>query len=113
MGGINVRVKVVGLMMRQDDSDTLNFLGVFVWVWSDGSQLMFDRLKELVIVGFILTQTYIRAVKNVDEVARVRNEWWKAELFFVIDGVVVRAAKELEFRYWLSGQVEWLVVWKY
>lgn len=42
-------------------------------------------------------------MKNVDEVARVRNEWWKAELFFVIDGVVVRAAKELEFRYWLSG----------
>ncbi len=28
MGGINARAKVAGLMMRQDDSDTLNSLGV-------------------------------------------------------------------------------------
>ncbi len=80
-------------MMRQDDSDTLNSLGVFVWAWPDGPQLMSDRLKELATAGFTLTQTYTRAVKNADEVARVRNEWWKAELPFVTDGVVVRAAK--------------------
>ncbi|MFX5634160.1 hypothetical protein ABTE18_20005, partial [Acinetobacter baumannii] len=36
MGGINARAKVAGLMMRQDDSDTLNSLGVFVWAWPDG-----------------------------------------------------------------------------
>ncbi|HDW8411324.1 TPA: NAD-dependent DNA ligase LigB [Escherichia coli] len=108
MGGINARAKVAGLMMRQDDSDTLNSLGVFVWAWPDGPQLMSDRLKD-----FTLTQTYTRAVKNADEVARVRNEWWKAELPFVTDGVVVRAAKEPESRHWLPGQAEWLVAWKY
>ncbi len=113
MGGINARAKVAGLMMRQDDSDTLNSLGVFVWAWPDGPQLMSDRLKELATAGFTLTQTYTRAVKNADEVARVRNEWWKAELPFVTDGVVVRAAKEPESRYWLPGQAEWLVAWKY
>ncbi|EIZ1305763.1 NAD-dependent DNA ligase LigB [Escherichia coli] len=113
MGGINARAKVAGLMMRQDDSDTLNSLGVFVWAWPDGPQLMSDRLKELATAGFTLTQTYTRAVKNVDEVARVRNEWWKAELPFVTDGVVVRAAKEPESRHWLPGQAEWLVAWKY
>ncbi|EMX7493210.1 NAD-dependent DNA ligase LigB [Escherichia coli] len=113
MGGINARAKVAGLMMRQDDSDTLNSLGVFVWAWPDGPQLMTDRLKELVTAGFTLTQTYTRAVKNADEVARVRNEWWKAELPFVTDGVVVRAAKEPESRHWLPGQAEWLVAWKY
>ncbi|EFD3055473.1 NAD-dependent DNA ligase LigB [Escherichia coli] len=113
MGGINVRAKVAGLMMRQDDSDTLNSLGVFVWAWPDGPQLMSDRLKELATAGFTLTQTYTRAVKNADEVARVRNEWWKAELPFVTDGVVVRAAKESESRHWLPGQAEWLVAWKY
>ncbi|EFB1673277.1 NAD-dependent DNA ligase LigB [Escherichia coli] len=113
MGGINARAKVAGLMMRQDDSDTLNSLGVFVWAWPDGPQLMFDRLKELATAGFTLTQTYTRAVKNADEVARVRNEWWKAELPFVTDGVVVRAAKEPESRHWLPGQAEWLVAWKY
>ncbi|EFA4537335.1 NAD-dependent DNA ligase LigB [Escherichia coli] len=113
MGGINARAKVAGLMMRQDDSDTLNFLGVFVWAWPDGPQLMSDRLKELATAGFTLTQTYTRAVKNADEVARVRNEWWKAELPFVTDGVVVRAAKEPESRHWLPGQAEWLVAWKY
>ncbi|EOT8264401.1 NAD-dependent DNA ligase LigB [Escherichia coli] len=113
MGGINARAKIAGLMMRQDDSDTLNSLGVFVWAWPDGPQLMSDRLKELATAGFTLTQTYTRAVKNADEVARVRNEWWKAELPFVTDGVVVRAAKEPESRHWLPGQAEWLVAWKY
>ncbi|HDX6745044.1 TPA: NAD-dependent DNA ligase LigB [Escherichia coli] len=113
MGGINARAKVAGLMMRQDDSDTLNSLGVFVWAWPDGPQLMSDRLKELATAGFTLTQTYTRAVKNADAVARVRNEWWKAELPFVTDGVVVRAAKEPESRHWLPGQAEWLVAWKY
>lgn len=113
MGGINARAKVAGLMMRQDDSDTLNSLGVFVWAWPDGPQLMSDRLKELATAGFTLTQRYTRAVKNADEVARVRNEWWKAELPFVTDGVVVRAAKEPESRHWLPGQAEWLVAWKY
>ena len=113
MGGINARAKVAGLMMRQDDSDTLNSLGVFVWAWPDGPQLMSDRLKELATAGFTLTQTYTRAVKNADEVAHVRNEWWKAKLPFVTDGVVVRAAKEPESRHWLPGQAEWLVAWKY
>ncbi|EJZ2540600.1 NAD-dependent DNA ligase LigB [Escherichia coli] len=113
MGGINARAKVAGLMMRQDDSDTLNSLGVFVWAWPDGPQLMTDRLKELATAGFTLTQRYTRAVKNVDEVARVRNEWWKAKLPFVTDGVVVRGAKEPESRHWLPGQAEWLVAWKY
>lgn len=100
-------------MMRQDDSDTLNSLGVFVWAWPDGPQLMTDRLKELATAGFTLTQTYTRAVKNADEVARVRNAWWKAKLPFVTDGVVVRAAKEPESRHWLPGQAEWLVARKY
>ncbi|EPF1223278.1 TPA: NAD-dependent DNA ligase LigB [Escherichia coli] len=113
MGGINARAKVAGLMMRQDDSDTLNSLGVFVWAWPDGLQLMTDRLKELATAGFTLTQRYTRAVKNADEVARVRNEWWKAKLPFVTDGVVVRGAKEPESRHWLPGQAEWLVAWKY
>ncbi|HHO0850122.1 TPA: NAD-dependent DNA ligase LigB [Escherichia coli] len=113
MGGINARAKVAGLMMRQGNSDTLNSLAVFVWAWPDGPQLMSDRLKELATAGFTLTQTYTRAVKNADEVARVRNEWWKAKLPFVTDGVVVRGAKEPESRHWLPGQAEWLVAWKY
>ncbi|HFM1593759.1 TPA: NAD-dependent DNA ligase LigB [Escherichia coli] len=113
MGGINARAKVAGLMMRQGNSDTLNSLAVFVWAWPDGPHLMTDRLKDLATTGFTLTQTYTRAVKNADEVAHVRNEWWKAKLPFVTDGVVVRAAKEPESRHWLPGQAEWLVAWKY
>ncbi|MCO0578981.1 NAD-dependent DNA ligase LigB [Escherichia coli] len=113
MGGINARAKVAGLMMRQGNSDTLNSLAVFVWAWPDGPHLMTERLKDLATAGFTLTQTYTRAVKNADEVAHVRNEWWKAKLPFVTDGVVVRAAKEPESRHWLPGQAEWLVAWKY
>ncbi len=57
---------------------------------------MTDCLRKLATAGFTLTQRYTRAVKNADEVARVRNEWWKAKLPFVTDGVVVRGAKEPE-----------------
>ena len=113
MGGLNARSKVAGLLMRQGNSDTLNSLGVFVWAWPDGTQLMTDRLQQLTTAGFTLTQTYIRAVNNADEVERIRNEWWKAKLPFVTDGVVVRASKEPESRHWLPGQAEWLVAWKY
>ncbi|EMG4785624.1 TPA: NAD-dependent DNA ligase LigB [Escherichia coli] len=113
MGGINARSKVAGLLMRQGNSDTLNSLGVFVWAWPDGTQLMTDRLQQLTTAGFTLTQTYTRAVNNADEVERIRNEWWKAKLPFVTDGVVVRAAKEPESRHWLPGQAGWLVAWKY
>ena len=113
MGGINARSKVAGLLMRQGNSDTLNSLGVFVWAWPDGTQLMTDRLQQLTTAGFTLTQMYTRAVNNADEVERIRNEWWKAKLPFVTDGVVVRAAKEPESRHWLPGQAEWLVAWKY
>ncbi|EIY9329093.1 TPA: NAD-dependent DNA ligase LigB [Escherichia coli] len=113
MGGINARSKVAGLLMRQGNSDTLNSLGVFVWAWPDGTQLMTDRLQQMTTAGFTLTQTYTRAVNNADEVERIRNEWWKAKLPFVTDGVVVRASKEPESRHWLPGQAEWLVAWKY
>ncbi|OKX48684.1 DNA ligase B [Escherichia coli] len=113
MGGINARSKVAGLLMRQGNSDTLNSLGVFVWAWPDGTQLMTDRLQQLTTAGFTLTQMYTRAVNNADEVERIRNEWWKAKLPFVTDGVVVRAAKEPESRHWLPGQAEWLGAWKY
>ena len=63
----------------------------YTHLWPDGPHLMTDRLKDLATAGFTLTQTYTRAVKNADEVAHVRNEWWKAKLPFVTDGVVVRA----------------------
>ncbi|TBR67658.1 MULTISPECIES: NAD-dependent DNA ligase LigB [unclassified Escherichia] len=113
MGGMNARSKVAGILMRQDNSDTLHSLGVFIWAWPDGPQLMAERLQQLATAGFTLTQKYTLAVKSADEVERARNEWWKAKLPFVTDGVVVRAAKEAESRHWLPGQADWLIAWKY
>ncbi|TGB62510.1 NAD-dependent DNA ligase LigB [Escherichia sp. E4736] len=113
MGGMNARSKVAGILMRQDNSDTLHSLGVFIWAWPDGPQLMAERLQQLATAGFTLTQKYTLAVKSADEVERARNDWWKAKLPFVTDGVVVRAAKEAESRHWLPGQADWLIAWKY
>ncbi len=113
MGGMNARSKVAGILMRQDNSDALHSLGVFIWAWPDGPQLMTDRLQQLTTAGFTLTQKYTLAVKSADEVERARNEWWKAKLPFVTDGVVVRAAKEPESCHWLPGQANWLIAWKY
>ena len=113
MGGMNARSKVAGILMRQDSSDALHSLGVFIWAWPDGPQLMAERLQQLATAGFTLTQKYTLAVKSADEVERARNEWWKAKLPFVTDGVVVRAAKEPESRHWQPGQADWLIAWKY
>ncbi|WP_420900588.1 NAD-dependent DNA ligase LigB [Escherichia coli] len=113
MGGMNARSKVAGILMRQDNSDALHSLGVFIWAWPDGPQLMAERLQQLATAGFTLTQKYTLAVKSADEVERARNEWWKAKLPFVTDGVVVRAAKEPESRHWQPGQADWLIAWKY
>lgn len=42
---MNVCLKVVGMLMCQDNVFVLNLLGIFIWVWLDGLVNMFERLS--------------------------------------------------------------------
>lgn len=112
-GGMNARSKVAGMLMRQNNPDLLSSLSIFIWAWPDGPAAMPERVRQLADAGFSLTQRYTQAVKNADEVEHARTRWWTSELPFVTDGVVVRTGKEPPARYWLPGQGDWLVAWKY
>ena len=112
-GGMNARSKVAGMLMRQDNSESLHSLAVFIWAWPDGPEAMQERLTLLADAGFGFTQHYTQPVNNADEVERARTHWWTSTLPFVTDGVVVRMAKEPPARNWLPGQGDWVVAWKY
>ncbi|WP_260861979.1 NAD-dependent DNA ligase LigB [Citrobacter sp. Marseille-Q6884] len=112
-GGMNARAKAAGIMMRQDNPESLRSLAIFIWAWPDGPAVMRERLQQLADAGFGLTQQYTQAVKNADEVEHARTNWWNSALPFVTDGVVVRAESEPEARHWLPGQGDWLAAWKY
>lgn len=113
MGGMNARAKVAGLLMRKDNTRELAALGLFIWAWPDGPESMTENVKQLGAAGFTLTQRFTLPVKSADAVEKVRARWWSSKLPFVSDGVVVRAGRAPASRYWLPGQGEWLVAWKY
>ena len=113
MGGMNARSKVAGAMMRNTPSPLLQDIGLFVWAWPDGPVTMPQRLAQLRAGGFRLSTDYTLPVDNTRAVAGVRTRWFSEPLPFVTDGVVVRAEAEPGGRYWLPGQAEWVVAWKY
>lgn len=44
---MNARSKVAGMMMRQNNSSSLQSLSVFIWAWPDGPATMPERLRQL------------------------------------------------------------------
>lgn len=113
MGGMNARAKVAGMMMRQNDSQPLSGLALFIWAWPDGPATLRERLTQLSASGFELTERYSQPVTRVQEVADWRNRWFTSPLPFATDGVVIRTAKEPEGSHWLPAQGTWVAAWKY
>ncbi|MTH45593.1 NAD-dependent DNA ligase LigB [Intestinirhabdus alba] len=112
-GGVNARSKAAGVMMRHENPGTLDALDVFIWGWPDGPATQTARLELLAAAGFSHIREYTRPVKSAEEVAKARERWWRSELPFATDGVVIRSGREPASRYWLPGQGEWLAAWKY
>ena len=113
MGGMNVRAKVAGAMMRQKDNTLLNKIGVFIWAWPDGPKDMQISLAELSKAGFTLSARYTLPAESVDTVEKQRSAWHIAALPFATDGIVVRSANEPAGERWLPGEGHWVVAWKY
>lgn len=113
MGGMNARAKVAGAMMRQKDKAPLNQIGIFIWAWPDGPQMMQNALTALSQAGFALTARYTVPVQTVEAVEKQRLAWQNAALPFATDGIVVRSSDVPPGDSWLPGEGNWVVAWKY
>lgn len=113
MGGMNARAKVAGAMMRQKDNAPLNQIGVFIWAWPDGPQMMQNALTALSQAGFTLTARYTVPVQTVEAVEKQRLAWQNAALPFATDGIVVQSSDVPPGDSWLPGEGNWVVAWKY
>ena len=113
MGGMNMRAKVAGAMMRHNDSALLRQLGVFIWAWPDGPKEMQVSLDALSKAGFTLTARYTLPAASVNAVEAQRSAWHTTALPFATDGIVVRSADEPAGDGWLPGEGRWVVAWKY
>ncbi|AXF78889.1 NAD-dependent DNA ligase LigB [Erwinia tracheiphila] len=111
-GGMNARSKVAGAMRRNDATDTLQKLGIFIWAWPNGPEKMAKRLAMLNQAGFGLVADWSKPVSNADEVAAWRDHWFHQKLPFVTDGVVVHRTP-VAGHHWKPGENSWSVAWKY
>lgn len=112
-GGVNARSKVAGEMLRTGAVSAPNALGIFIWAWPDGPESLVEKGRALRDAGFSLTSEWSKPVINIDEIARLRESWFRQPLPFVTDGIVIRQAREPEAKFWQPGQGEWAVAWKY
>ncbi|WJY15049.1 NAD-dependent DNA ligase LigB [Pectobacteriaceae bacterium CE90] len=112
-GGINARSIVAGEMRRKQPSSVLSQIGIFIWEWPDGPDVMPQRLMQLRQMGFGLTAEYTHAMSMLSEAETWRDNWYRAPLPFVTDGVVIRQEKEPQGRYWQNTPADWAIAWKY
>ncbi|AIR60133.1 NAD-dependent DNA ligase LigB [Cedecea neteri] len=112
-GGVNARSKVAGEMLRTGKVSDSNALGIFIWAWPDGPESLVEKGNILRDAGFSLTALWSRPVANIDEIARLREGWFRQPLPFVTDGIVIRQEREPEAKFWQPGQGEWAIAWKY
>ena len=90
-GGSHARTQVAGLLNRKGlsraDGDKI---GILIWEWPDGPAGMLERLTELQRLGFADTSTYSKPVQTFTEAKHWRDYWYKAELPFASDGLVIK-----------------------
>jgi DNA ligase (NAD+) len=112
-GGINARSTVAGALMRNQPSELLQQIDLFVWAWPDGPADMATRLQQLTDMGFPLAQQYSKPVTTLAEIEQWRERWYATPLPFVTDGIVIHQSQKSQGRYWLAKPSDEAVAWKY
>lgn len=114
-GGVNARALVAGTLMRRKmDSGAPNKdIGVFIWAWPNGPGTMKARLSALQLAGFEYVHQWSVPVRDIREVASLREHWFTSALPFVTDGIVIRQEHEPAGHLWRPGTGDWLAAWKY
>ncbi|WP_026042754.1 NAD-dependent DNA ligase LigB [Pantoea sp. A4] len=112
-GGMNARAQIAGAMMSKKNPPLLSQTGIFIWAWPDGPRTLSQRLQQLTEWGFPLAEQWSERVANEDEVAALRERWFRPPLPFVTDGVVLHQSAVPQGKHWRPGQGSWLAAWKY
>ncbi|MET1079938.1 MAG: NAD-dependent DNA ligase LigB [Pseudomonas sp.] len=113
-GSLGARGKVAGLMARHRlTAQEAAGIGLFVWEWPDGPVSMPDRLQALSGLGFPDTQRFSEPLVSLQQAAQWRAHWYRSELPFASDGVVLRQGSRPAGERWQAQPPHWAVAWKY
>lgn len=111
-GGGGDRARVAGLMRSQSSLPAGQRLGIFIWAWPDGPPSLQTRITQLSEWGFPLTRAWTREVVTAEEVALWRDRWFRGELPFTTDGIVIHSLPAAS-QQWRPGHNLWSAAWKY
>ena len=111
-GGLGDRARVAGLMRSQETLPEGQRLGIFIWAWPDGPPSLPARFAQLSRWGFPLTAIWSREVATAEEVELWRDRWFRGELPFTTDGIVIHSLPAVSPQ-WRPGHNLWSAAWKY
>lgn len=107
------RGQVAGWLAREQLSPELaTRIGLFVWDWPAGPETMTERLDGLTALGFD-TREWTQRVSDFSEVQALRERWYRGELPFATDGVVLRQGQRPAGGQWRATPPSWAAAWKY
>ncbi|WP_159567196.1 NAD-dependent DNA ligase LigB [Budvicia diplopodorum] len=113
-GGQNARSKVAGAMMsRELLPQAIERIGFWLWDWPDGPPEMVNRIAQLKDMGFIYGPDNTHQVASYEDADRWYQHWFRTELPFVRDGIVIRQGERPVGNLWIAKPPTWAVAWKY
>ncbi|MFC0336934.1 DNA ligase (NAD+) [Kushneria avicenniae] len=113
-GSAGARASVAGLMQRHVLDDEMGAqIGFFAWALPDGPDTLAERNQRLADWGFMDPQRWSQPVSSIKDVAHWRRYWYRHELPFVSDGVVIKPDRQPPGRSWRNQPPSSSVAWKY
>ncbi|MDB5979712.1 MAG: NAD-dependent ligase LigB [Pseudomonas sp.] len=113
-GSLNARSKVAGLLARKTiNADDAANIGVFVWDWPEGPEHLPERLARLSEMGFSDSARYSQPLENFAQAQAWREHWYRNDLPFASDGVVMRQSQRPTAERWQAKAPYWVAAWKY
>ena len=113
-GSLGARGKVAGLMARRNLSAAeAEQIGIFLWEWPNGPTSMLERLAGLRALGFALPQQLSQPISSFEQAQQWRDTWYRSELPFASDGVVLKQSLRPSGEHWQASPQEWAAAWKY
>lgn len=113
-GSVKARSIIAGLMARKQMTVTQGQgVGLFIWDWPAGPVPQQERLAQLHALGFVDSARYSQPVRNVEEAAKWRAQWYGAPLPFATDGVILRQDQRPPSTRWKAQAPYWIAAWKH
>jgi DNA ligase (NAD+) len=113
-GGVRARADVAGALAREPlDAQAAARIGLFVWDWPSGPADMQARLAGLAGMGLGSSAALTHPVKDLAQVRRWRERWYRQALPFATDGTVLRQGHRPRATDWQPAPPDWAVAWKY